>query len=151
MSRILTSNSFTGGAPQSISKMTSLVYLLAVSWLMCLESSLDFLSCPCRIITDSINVLALLPLDDLNVANNKFTGQIPEQLKTIKRIQTEGNSWSTGHALPTPGRLHGSQSASDRRESKDHGSNASNSGKEMKKPGFTGGDIAAIVMTALLC
>ncbi|KAM7476188.1 hypothetical protein LguiB_023431 [Lonicera macranthoides] len=37
-----------------------------------------------------------------NVANNKFTGWIPDDLKGINKIETGGNSWSTGPAPPPP-------------------------------------------------
>ncbi|XP_027344843.1 protein STRUBBELIG-RECEPTOR FAMILY 5-like [Abrus precatorius] len=52
--------------------------------------------------TGSVNVLANLPLEDLNVENNKFTGWFPEELKDIKRLHTGGNSWSSGPAPPPP-------------------------------------------------
>ncbi|KAK4479235.1 hypothetical protein RD792_014746 [Penstemon davidsonii] len=52
--------------------------------------------------TGSINDLADLPLDDLDVRNNKFTGWIPNELTGIKKIETGGNSWSTGAAPPPP-------------------------------------------------
>ncbi|KAI4355934.1 hypothetical protein L6164_004658 [Bauhinia variegata] len=50
----------------------------------------------------TINVIANLPIEDLNVENNKFTGWIPEELKDIDSLQTGGNSWSTGPAPPPP-------------------------------------------------
>ncbi|CAL5210455.1 unnamed protein product [Lathyrus oleraceus] len=53
-------------------------------------------------LTGSINVLARLPLDDVNVENNKFTGWVPESLKDITSLRTGGNSWSTGPAPPPP-------------------------------------------------
>ncbi|XP_058767406.1 protein STRUBBELIG-RECEPTOR FAMILY 5-like isoform X2 [Vicia villosa] len=53
-------------------------------------------------LTGSINGLARLPLDDVNVENNKFTGWVPESLKDITSLRTGGNSWSTGPAPPPP-------------------------------------------------
>nr|XP_004488910.1 protein STRUBBELIG-RECEPTOR FAMILY 5-like isoform X2 [Cicer arietinum] len=50
----------------------------------------------------SLNVLANLPLDDVNVENNKLTGWVPEELKDISNLKTGGNSWSTGRAPPPP-------------------------------------------------
>ncbi|KAG5021217.1 hypothetical protein JHK85_017559 [Glycine max] len=52
--------------------------------------------------TGSVNVLANLPLEDLNVENNKFTGWVPKELKDINSLQTGGNSWSSGPAPPPP-------------------------------------------------
>ncbi|XP_011659593.2 protein STRUBBELIG-RECEPTOR FAMILY 7 isoform X3 [Cucumis sativus] len=53
--------------------------------------------------TGTIDVLATLPLDNLNVENNRFTGRIPEPLKNIN-LQKNGNSWNTGPApRPPPG------------------------------------------------
>ena len=54
----------------------------------------------------SINVLTDLPLDDVNVENNKFTGWVPEELKGINSLKTGGNSWSTGPAPPPPPGTH---------------------------------------------
>ncbi|CAK8565196.1 unnamed protein product [Lathyrus sativus] len=53
-------------------------------------------------LTGSINVLARLPLDDVNVENNKFIGWVPELLKDINSLRTGGNSWSSGPAPPPP-------------------------------------------------
>ncbi|KAG6579708.1 Protein STRUBBELIG-RECEPTOR FAMILY 5, partial [Cucurbita argyrosperma subsp. sororia] len=52
--------------------------------------------------TGSINVLADLPLKDLRVTNNKFTGWIPDSLQDIDNLETGGNSWSSGPAPPPP-------------------------------------------------
>ncbi|KAF2323690.1 hypothetical protein GH714_036608 [Hevea brasiliensis] len=51
--------------------------------------------------TGTIDVLANLPLKNLNVANNHFTGWVPEQLKDIY-LQMEGNNWNSGPAPPPP-------------------------------------------------
>ncbi|XP_058113455.1 protein STRUBBELIG-RECEPTOR FAMILY 5-like isoform X2 [Magnolia sinica] len=48
--------------------------------------------------TGPIDALARLPLDDLNVENNRFTGWIPKKLKDIDAIQTQGNKWSDPQA-----------------------------------------------------
>lgn len=47
-----------------------------------------------------IDVLAKLPLEDLNLQNNKFTGWIPSKLKDISNLQIGGNQWSSGSAPP---------------------------------------------------
>ncbi|KAJ6711829.1 PROTEIN STRUBBELIG-RECEPTOR FAMILY 6 [Salix purpurea] len=51
--------------------------------------------------TGAIDVLANLPLETLNVANNRFTGWIPSQFKNIN-LQKDGNSWNSGTAPPPP-------------------------------------------------
>ncbi|KAK8930927.1 Protein STRUBBELIG-RECEPTOR FAMILY 6 [Platanthera zijinensis] len=82
----LSFNSFTGDLPQSFSNLTSLTTLYLQN----------------NQFTGTIDVLANLPFEDLNVANNHFTGWIPNQLKDIKDLQSYGNSWITGPAPPPP-------------------------------------------------
>ncbi|WJX42566.1 Protein STRUBBELIG-REPTOR FAMILY 5 [Trifolium repens] len=79
-------NSLSGNLPQSLKSLTSLKKIHLQN----------------NKFSGSINVLANLPLDDVNVENNKFTGWIPEELKEINNLQTGGNSWSTGPAPPPP-------------------------------------------------
>ncbi|RAL42654.1 hypothetical protein DM860_009161 [Cuscuta australis] len=50
----------------------------------------------------TIDVLANLPLDNLNVENNQFTGWIPPQLTGIKGLKTGNNLWNSGPAPPPP-------------------------------------------------
>ncbi|KAE8656909.1 Protein STRUBBELIG-RECEPTOR FAMILY 5 [Hibiscus syriacus] len=52
--------------------------------------------------TGSLNAIRDLPIEDLNVENNRFTGWIPNELKGIRSLKTGGNSWSTGKAPPPP-------------------------------------------------
>uniref|UniRef100_A0A5B7BFF0 Protein kinase domain-containing protein n=1 Tax=Davidia involucrata TaxID=16924 RepID=A0A5B7BFF0_DAVIN len=82
----LSFNQLSGNLPQSFKSLSSLTTLHLQN----------------NQFTGSINVLANLPLDDLNVANNQFTGWIPDELKEIKDIETGGNSWSSGPAPPPP-------------------------------------------------
>ncbi|XP_019248009.1 PREDICTED: protein STRUBBELIG-RECEPTOR FAMILY 5-like [Nicotiana attenuata] len=82
----LSFNAISGSLPQSFKSL----------------SSLSKLHMQNNQFTGSINVLADLPLDDLNVANNQFTGWIPDELKDIKKLETGGNSWSSGAAPPPP-------------------------------------------------
>ncbi|KAF9668413.1 hypothetical protein SADUNF_Sadunf14G0000900 [Salix dunnii] len=48
--------------------------------------------------TGTLDVLAALPLKDLNVEDNEFTGWFPDSLEGIDNLETGGNSWSSGHA-----------------------------------------------------
>ncbi|KAG8643166.1 protein STRUBBELIG-RECEPTOR FAMILY 6 [Manihot esculenta] len=95
--------------------------------------------------TGTIDVLANLPLNNLNVANNHFTGWVPEQLKDIN-LQMDGNNWNSGPAPPpppgtppahrNPGHKSGGNSPSD-----------SDAGSGSKKSGIGGGGIAGIVIS----
>ncbi|XP_031380513.1 protein STRUBBELIG-RECEPTOR FAMILY 5-like isoform X3 [Punica granatum] len=82
----LSYNKLSGNLPQSFANLSSLnkMYLQNNQF------------------SGSIDVLAGLPLSDLNVENNRFTGWIPEDLKNIENIETGGNSWSSGPAPPPP-------------------------------------------------
>ncbi|XP_071902920.1 protein STRUBBELIG-RECEPTOR FAMILY 5 isoform X3 [Coffea arabica] len=117
----LSFNSFTGTLPPSFKSL----------------SSLSTLHLQNNQFTGSINVLANLPLDDLNVANNQFTGWIPDELKSIKDIETGGNSWSSGPAPPPPP---GQKSDPHARQSKE----------DIKKSGLSGTAIAGIVLGILV-
>ncbi|CAI8601504.1 unnamed protein product [Vicia faba] len=79
-------NSLSGDLPQSLKSAKSLTKIHLQN----------------NKLTGSINVLARLPLDDVNVENNKFTGWVPDSLKDITSLRTGGNSWSTGSAPPPP-------------------------------------------------
>ncbi|ONK56441.1 uncharacterized protein A4U43_C10F8740, partial [Asparagus officinalis] len=80
----LSFNSLTGDLPQNFNQLSSLTTLHLQN----------------NQFTGSINVLVSLPLEDLNVANNHFSGWIPNQLKKINNLQTDGNSWNNGPAPP---------------------------------------------------
>ncbi|XP_042478198.1 protein STRUBBELIG-RECEPTOR FAMILY 5 isoform X2 [Macadamia integrifolia] len=82
----LSFNSMSGKLPQSFGSLSSLSTLYLQN----------------NQFTGPITVLARTPLDDLNVANNKFSGWIPTELKDINNIETGGNSWSSGSAPPPP-------------------------------------------------
>ncbi|KAM7262297.1 hypothetical protein ACFE04_021374 [Oxalis oulophora] len=84
----LSDNQFSGDLPQSFSNLTSLSTLYMQN----------------NQFTGKINVLADLPLDDLNVEDNKFTGWVPNELKDVAK--TDGNKWSTGPAPPPPPGAH---------------------------------------------
>lgn len=133
----LSFNSLSGTLPESLSDLSSLTT-------MYLQNN-QF--------TGSIDVLATLPLKTLNVANNRFTGWIPQQLKSI--IQKDGNSWNSGPAPPPPP---GTPPASKTNPTSKSGSNNSPSdgsgggggGSSSKKSGIGGGAIAGIVISLLV-
>ncbi|XP_028796256.1 protein STRUBBELIG-RECEPTOR FAMILY 7-like [Neltuma alba] len=129
----LSFNSLSGSLPQSFSSLSSMnnMYLQNNQF------------------AGTIDVLANLPLDSLNVQNNRFTGWIPEQLKSID-LQTSGNTWNSGPAPPPPP---GTPPA--RRRNRHHNSDGSNSSSDgtsggEKKSGIGGGGIAGIVISILL-
>ncbi|XP_048140135.1 protein STRUBBELIG-RECEPTOR FAMILY 5-like [Rhodamnia argentea] len=82
----LSYNSLSGNLPQSFGSLSSLTKLHLQN----------------NQLTGPINVLTNLPLNHLNVANNQFTGWVPDALQDIDDIETEGNSWSSGPAPPSP-------------------------------------------------
>ncbi|XP_031476558.1 protein STRUBBELIG-RECEPTOR FAMILY 5-like isoform X1 [Nymphaea colorata] len=82
----LSFNGLSGDLPQSFASLSRLTTLYLQN----------------NQLTGSINVLASLPLDNLNIENNHFSGWIPSELKNINNIKTGGNSWSSGPAPPSP-------------------------------------------------
>ncbi|CAA6671209.1 unnamed protein product [Spirodela intermedia] len=110
----LSYNQLTGDLPQSFGSL----------------SSIKTLHLQNNQFTGKIDVLAALPLENLNVQNNHFTGWVPDELKGIDNLQTQGNSWSSGPAPPrsTPrGANHrGDSSGSEDNSSKE--GNGTNSG-----------------------
>ncbi|KAA8540193.1 hypothetical protein F0562_024244 [Nyssa sinensis] len=128
----LSFNSLTGDLPQSFSSLTNMTD-------MYLQNN-QF--------TGTIDVLANLPLENLNVENNHFSGWIPEQLKNI--ILQNGNSWNSGPAPPPPP---GTPPASNGNRNPKPGSNNSQSGgggSGSKKSGIGGGGVAGIVISILV-
>ncbi|KAI3684113.1 hypothetical protein L6452_33332 [Arctium lappa] len=127
----LSFNSFAGDLPKSFS-------LLSSATDMYLENN-QF--------TGSIDVLANLPLKNLNIANNIFSGWVPSQLKNIN-LQKDGNSWNSGIAPPSPPAAGG---GSENRQPS--GNNSPSSGSTSgggKKSGISGGAIAGIVVSILV-
>ncbi|KAK7275479.1 hypothetical protein RIF29_16598 [Crotalaria pallida] len=131
----LSFNSLTGDLPQTMSSLSSIST-------MYLQNN-QF--------TGSINALANLPLENLNVGNNKFSGWIPEQLKSINNLQTDGNNWSSGPAPPPPPGTPPVAKNNHNRKSGGHG-RPSDAGKSDggKKSGIGGGAIAGIVISILV-
>ncbi|CAN6288310.1 unnamed protein product [Urochloa humidicola] len=130
----LSSNSLTGNLPQSFTSLSSLKTLYLQN----------------NQLTGSINVLANLPLDDLNVANNRFTGWIPNELKKINSLQTDGNSWSTGPAPPPPPFTAPPHSRSNRRKSPGQHSTGNNNSSSGGSSGIGAGAIAGIIVSVLV-
>ncbi|KAJ0987453.1 hypothetical protein J5N97_005809 [Dioscorea zingiberensis] len=131
----LSFNSLSGNLPQSLSSL----------------SSLTDLSLQNNQFSGQIDVLANLPLENLNVANNNFSGWIPDQLKKINNLQTGGNSWSSGPAPPPPpytppppGRRINPGNGS----GGNGGSSSGNGGG--KSSGIGGGGVAGIIISILV-
>ncbi|KAM0942645.1 putative non-specific protein-tyrosine kinase RLK-Pelle-LRR-V family [Dioscorea sansibarensis] len=53
-------------------------------------------------LTGQVNLLTNLDLINLNIANNHFTGWIPQEFKSIPNLVVDGNSFSNGPAPPPP-------------------------------------------------
>ncbi|PQP97834.1 protein STRUBBELIG-RECEPTOR FAMILY 7 [Prunus yedoensis var. nudiflora] len=130
----LSFNSLSGNLPESLSSLSSMTT-------MYLQNNQ---------LTGTINVLANLPLENLNIQNNQFTGWIPEQLKNIN-LEKDGNQWNSGPAPPPPP---GTPPATKNNGNHKSGSNGSSSkggaGEGGKKSGIGGGGIAGIVISLLV-
>ncbi|KAK6911165.1 Leucine-rich repeat [Dillenia turbinata] len=106
----LSKNSFTGMVPYSFSQMSDLERLNLgnnqlngqLNDMFGQLKKLTVLHLQNNQFSGPINILASLPLSDLNVKNNKFTGWIPQELEDIDNLETGGNSWSDGPAPPPP-------------------------------------------------
>lgn len=129
----LSSNSMSGSLPQSMSSLSSLSTLYMQN----------------NKFSGQIDVLANLPLEDLNVANNNFSGWIPDQLKKINNLQTGGNSWSSGPAPPPPPFTPppGRRVSPGNSPNGDGGSGGNGGGKSS---GIGGGGVAGIVIAVLV-
>lgn len=124
----LSYNSLTGILPESFSSLSSI-------------NTMDLQS---NQFTGTINVLANLPLQNLNVANNHFSGWIPVQLKNIN-LQKDGNSWSSEPAPPPPP---GTPPAPNSNRNHKSGGNDSSAGGGSKS--ISGGGIAGIIISLLV-
>ncbi|KAL6496896.1 hypothetical protein OROGR_028825 [Orobanche gracilis] len=101
--------------------------------------------------TGTLDVLANLPLENLNVENNRFTGWIPQQLRGIN-LHTNGNSFNAGPAPPPPpGTPPATRPNRNHRPGSDGGSsNSGDSGSGGSKSGIGGGAIAGIIISILV-
>ncbi|BAF26416.1 protein STRUBBELIG-RECEPTOR FAMILY 7 [Oryza sativa Japonica Group] len=130
----LSLNSLTGDLPQSFTSLSSLKTLYLQN----------------NQFTGSINVLANLPLDNLNVGNNRFTGWIPNELKKINSLQTDGNSWSTGPAPPPPPFTAPPPSRNRKKSPGRHSNGSGSSSSSGGNSGLRAGAIAGIIVALLV-
>ncbi|MCD9640296.1 hypothetical protein HAX54_025499 [Datura stramonium] len=125
-------NSMTGKLPQSLQSLTSMkkIYLQNNQ------------------LTGNINVLADLPLDDLDLENNQFSGGIPEKLKGIIQ-KSNSNTGSSGPAAPSPPGAPPANKSAQSHKSGGKGSPSSGGGRSDsgEKSGISGGGIAGIVIS----
>lgn len=82
----LSHNNLSGDLPNSMSSL----------------SNLSTLHVQNNQLTGSLNLLVGLPLDSLNVAENHFTGWLPQELKSIPNFVYDGNSFDNGPAPAPP-------------------------------------------------
>ncbi|CAH8392661.1 unnamed protein product [Eruca vesicaria subsp. sativa] len=125
-------NSFTLSLPGTFSSLTSLKSLYLQN----------------NQFSGTLNVLAGLPLETLNIANNDFTGWIPSTLKGINLIK-DGNSFNSGPAPPPPPGtppIHRSPS----HKSGGGANRDSTSNGDSKKSGIGAGAIAGIIISLLV-
>lgn len=99
--------------------------------------------------TGTIDVLANLGLNTLDVENNRFTGWIPAQLKGIN-LKTGGNSWSSGPAPPPPPGTPPASRPNRNHKSGGNGQPSDNGSGGSGKSGIGGGAIAGIVISLLV-
>ncbi|CAM0906315.1 unnamed protein product [Alopecurus aequalis] len=79
------SNNLTGPLPPSVGNLTALTSLHIQN----------------NQISGTLNVLQDLPLQDLNIENNLFSGPVPPKLYNIQNFQKDGNPFNTSIA-PSP-------------------------------------------------
>lgn len=135
----LSFNNFSGDLPTSFS------YL----------SNLSILHVQNNQLTGSLNALASLPLTDLNVASNNFSGWIPKELLSIPNLVYNNNSFENGPAPPPPpytppppGRSSGRSHS--KPASHSHGSPSDSPSADSKRRGLSVGAIVGIILVASL-
>ncbi|XP_075493351.1 protein STRUBBELIG-RECEPTOR FAMILY 6-like [Primulina tabacum] len=128
----LSFNALTGNLPQSMQSLTSISN-------MYLQNN-QF--------TGTIDVLANLPLTNLNIENNHFSGWIPQQLKSIN-LQSNGNSFDSGPAPPPPPSTPPASTLNPNHKSggNSDSSNGGGSGTGGHKSGVGAGAVAGIIIS----
>ncbi|KAG0479634.1 hypothetical protein HPP92_010492 [Vanilla planifolia] len=86
MQRDLSSNNLSGDLPNSLGLLSNLSSLYLQN----------------NQFTGSVDLLSNLDLENLNIANNHFTGWIPQEFHLIPNLQIEGNNFENGPAPPPP-------------------------------------------------
>uniref|UniRef100_A0A2P2LNH4 non-specific serine/threonine protein kinase n=1 Tax=Rhizophora mucronata TaxID=61149 RepID=A0A2P2LNH4_RHIMU len=123
-------NSLTGSLPESFSSL----------------SSVDTMYLQNNQFTGTIDVLSNLPLENLNVANNHFTGWIPQVLANIN-MQSGGNNWNSGPAPPPPPGTPPAQKPRSHKSGSNNSPSGSGADGGSKKSGIGGGGIAGIIIS----
>ncbi|KAL8462695.1 hypothetical protein ACS0TY_033641 [Phlomoides rotata] len=82
----LSFNNFTGDLPPSFTSLANLSTLQVQN----------------NQLTGPLDVLVGLPLINLNVANNHFSGWIPKELNSVPNFVYDGNTFANGPAPPPP-------------------------------------------------
>ncbi|CAH9114297.1 unnamed protein product [Cuscuta epithymum] len=138
----LSSNNFSGDLPPSLG----------------LLSNLSTFRMQNNRLTGTLNILVGLPLTDLNVANNSFSGWIPNELISIPKFIYDGNSFANGHVPPPPPFTPPSASSPHRKNYTPPGPHetpssddnlSSNPNKEKENSGISVGAIIGIVLGSL--
>lgn len=130
----LSYNAFSANIPQSFNSLTSLTTLYLQN----------------NQFSGTIDVLANLPLTDLNIANNRFTGWVPDKLKKIRTLQTAGNSFSNGPAPPPPPGTTSPPQGPQRPALPSRNGNNGSSDSGSKHSKLKGGAVAGIVICLLV-
>ncbi|CAA7018524.1 unnamed protein product [Microthlaspi erraticum] len=126
-------NSFTMSLPETFTSLTSLKSLYLQN----------------NQFSGTIDVLAGLPLETLNIANNDFTGWIPSSLKGINLLK-DGNSFSTGPAPPPPPGTPPIHASPSHKSEPHRSSGDSTSNRDSKKSGIGAGAIVGIIISLVL-
>ncbi|KAF5472751.1 hypothetical protein F2P56_009444 [Juglans regia] len=134
----LSFNNFSGDLPSSLSSLSNLSSLYLQK----------------NQLTGSLDVLTGLPLTTLNVANNHFSGWIPQELKAIPHFIDDGNSFENGPAPPLlpytpppPGRSHTNRPHAGSGTPTSRGSNGEPS---HSNKGWTVGAIVGIILGSIV-
>eukprot|EP00252_Welwitschia_mirabilis_P023526 TRINITY_DN6674_c0_g1_i2.p1 TRINITY_DN6674_c0_g1~~TRINITY_DN6674_c0_g1_i2.p1 ORF type:complete len:718 (-),score=125.25 TRINITY_DN6674_c0_g1_i2:489-2642(-) len=126
----LSHNSLTQNLPSSFSSLTSL----------------SFLHLQNNQLTGPVDVLANLPLTDLNIENNQFSGWVPSQWESHSNFLYGGNNFTSSPAPPPPPYTPPPPSPPKRTHS--GGSNSKEKGDDKKSvsPGAVVGIVIAVIL-----